>query len=140
MDARLRRGFLQSLQRVRRILPDRSKDKGRRPKPTPLLLKLRRSLPYQSHDQKKNSGAHGCCDDRGKNATATVQPKARKQRGRDERAENANKNVAKWTEPCPLQQLACQPTRYGTNNRGDEQSGGHAHVITHTTKRAPTEA
>jgi hypothetical protein len=57
----------------------------------PLLLRLRRSLPYQSHDHKKNNCAHGCCDDRGKNATATVQPKAREQRGRDERAENANK-------------------------------------------------
>jgi hypothetical protein len=112
-------------------LADRSKDKGRRPKPTPLLLKLRRSLPYQSHDQKKNNCAHGCCDDRGKNATATVQPKARQQRGRDERAKNANKNVAKQTEACPLKQLACQPAGDGTNNRGDEQSGDHVYVISH---------
>src|SRR6476660_10514209 len=101
MDARLRRGFLQSLQRVRRILADRSKDKGRRPKPTPLLLKLRRSLPYQSHDQKKNNCAHGSCDDRGKNATATVQPKARGHSGRDERAEMPTRISPSRPNPVP---------------------------------------
>ena len=78
--------------------------KVRRPKLTPLLLRLRRSLPYQPHGQKKNNRAHACCDDRRKNATATVQSKARKQRGRDERPENANKNIAKQPEACPLHQ------------------------------------
>jgi hypothetical protein len=87
---------------------------------------LRCHLPYESHDQKQNDRSYGGGNNCANNSSAKREPqtKAREERASDQRAHNADDNIAYQAVARPSHQLAGEPASYSTNGQGYKQSSG----------------
>jgi O-antigen ligase len=79
-----------------------------------------RSLPDQANDQEQQNRAERGGDDGGEDTTAEVKAEARKQGAGNQRADDADQNIAKQTEAGALHQLSGQPSGNRPNKDGDQ--------------------